>query len=219
MNLNALKICGITSNETAHFCAQQGVGALGVVFFPKSPRNVTALQAAEVFNALPEYIAKVGVFVNMPIKILLKTAQTAGLTTIQMHGGESSEDIELALNAGYRVIKVLKSAQKQLVEEAALLPQRAGIMVELSAGNLPGGNGTVWDWRTAAQLAKLRDFALAGGLTAANLIQAVDESNAAAVDLSSAVESSPGIKDHKKILELVKVADHLKNDKIFWSQL
>ena len=218
MKLNSLKICGITSNETARFCAQQGVGALGVVFFPKSPRNVTALQAAEVFDSLPESIAKVGVFVNMPIEMLLETAHTAGLTTVQMHGDESIEDIEFALNAGYRVIKVLKSTGKQLIKEASLLPTKTGIMIELSVGNLPGGNGVVWDWRTAAPLAELRDFALAGGLAATNLIQAAGESNATAFDLSSAVESKPGIKDHRKISALVKVANNLNNDMVFWSQ-
>jgi len=216
MQLNSLKICGIKSSATARFCAQQGVGALGVVFFPRSPRCVSADQAAEVLGSLPETIAKVGVFVNMPIDTLLRTAETAGLTTIQMHGIESSEDIEVALKAGYRVIKVLKSAGTQLVLDAKRLPGNTGVMVELSAGDLPGGNGAAWDWASAAELAKVSDFALAGGLSAGNLLAAAKSSNAVAFDLSSSVESEPGVKDHNMILEIVSLAKNLNNEKIFW---
>jgi phosphoribosylanthranilate isomerase len=216
MQLNALKICGISDPDTARFCAEQGVGAVGVVFFEKSPRNVSAAQAAEVLGALPATIAKVGVFVNMPISDLLKTAAKAGLTTIQMHGSESNADIEIALKAGYRVIKVLKSAGMQLIEDAKRLPGDAGVMVELSAGKLPGGNGSEWHWASASELATLTDFALAGGLSAGNLITAVTESQAVAFDLSSSVESQPGVKDRKKISEIVSLAKSLNNEKIFW---
>ncbi len=216
MILNALKICGIKSSATARFCAEQGVGALGVVFFPASPRHVTTEQAAEIFQGVPDAIARVGVFVDMPIVQLLRTAQIAGLTTIQMHGSESNADIALALQAGYRVIKVLKSSGMELIQDVKQLPQRAGVMLELSAGKLPGGNGSAWEWASAAPLAALRDFALAGGLSAETLIQAARDSHAAAFDLSSSVESRPGVKDHRKIRELVSVARQLESDTNFW---
>ncbi len=216
MKLNALKICGISDPETALFCAAQGAGAIGVVFFSKSPRNVSAERATEILAPLPENIAKVGVFVNMPIEKLLQTAETAGLTTVQMHGSESNEDIELALQAGYRVIKVLKTTGEQLLNDAQNLPHGTGVMIELSKGSLPGGNGSVWDWETASILAGKRSFALAGGLTAENIKEASVASGATALDLSSAVENAPGVKDRNKIIELISVAENLNLNRIFW---
>lgn len=216
MRLHGLKICGITSSESACFCAEHGVGALGVVFYPPSPRHVSAQQAANIFQSVPASVAKVGVFVDMPVELVLKIAAEAGLTTIQLHGSESGSDIQLALQAGYRVIKVLKSSREKLLKDADNLPQQTGVMVESSFGLLPGGNGAAWEWADAAVLSGKHDFALAGGLTAANLPQAAATSGANAFDLSSAVESQPGIKDHHKILELVAAANLLKCDKIFW---
>ena len=216
MRLYGLKICGISDSETALFCAEQGAGAIGVVFFPKSPRNVSAVQAAEILAPLPPEVAKVGVFVNMPIDVLLQAAETTGLTTVQMHGRESNADIERAQEAGYRVIKVLKSSGEQLLKNADNLPPGTGVMVELSKGSLPGGNGAEWDWTTASILAGKHRFALAGGLTAKNLEEASVASNATAFDLSSAVESAPGVKDRSKIIELINVAKNLKLNTIFW---
>ncbi|MFA7174150.1 MAG: phosphoribosylanthranilate isomerase [Kiritimatiellia bacterium] len=216
MRLHGLKICGITSSQSACFCVEQGVGALGVVFYPPSPRNVSAGQAAEIFRCVPETVAKVGVFVNMPVEQILQVAAEARLTSIQMHGNESNYDIQCALQAGYRVIKVLKSSGEKLLKKADNLPPQTGVMVESASGLLPGGNGTAWEWAGAAALSGKHDFALAGGLAAANLLQAAAASGANAFDLSSAVESQPGVKDHQKILELVAAATHLKCNQIFW---
>lgn len=216
MRLHSLKICGISDPETASFCAEQGAGAIGVVFFPKSPRNVSAECAAEVLAPLPDDVAKVGVFVNMPIDDLLKTAESAGLTTVQMHGSESNADIKKALLAGYKVIKVLKTTGKRLINDVQNLPQGTGVMVELSKGSFPGGNGAVWAWETASILSGRYNFALAGGLTANNLQEASEASGATALDLSSAVESAPGVKDFNKIIELISVAENLELNKIFW---
>jgi len=89
-------------------------------------------------------------------------------------------------------------------------------MVELSKGELPGGNGSVWDWSTASILSGRYDFALAGGLCSCNLQAALIASGATALDLSSAVENAPGIKDRNKIIELICVANNLNLNKVFW---
>ncbi len=216
MRVHGLKICGISDPATALFCAEQGVGAVGVVFFPGSPRNVSAARAAEVLAPLPDDVARVGVFVDMPVDDLLRTAASAGLTAVQMHGGETGPDIARVLRAGYRVIKVLKVTGEQLVFQADNLPREVGVMIELSAGKLPGGNGEAWDWAAAAALAGRRDFALAGGLCAANLREAVAASGAAALDLSSAAESAPGVKDRRKIAHLTECARTLNLNTVFW---
>ncbi|MFO7936540.1 MAG: phosphoribosylanthranilate isomerase [Kiritimatiellia bacterium] len=216
MRINGLKICGISDPDTALFCAEQGVGAVGIVFFPKSPRNVTAEKAAEILSDLPEDVAKVGVFVNMPPDKILELADKAGLTTVQMHGNESADDIRYILNTGYRVIKVLKSTEQQLIKDADCLPAGTGIMVELSGGNLPGGNGYTWNWSESSVLAGRHKFALAGGLCRDNLREVLKVSGANALDLSSAVEKSPGIKDRNKIIRLVNTAEKLDLNEIFW---
>lgn len=216
MRINGLKICGISDPETALYCEGRGVGAVGVVFFPKSPRNVSAEQAARVLAPLGPEVGKVGVFVNMPVAELLAVAATAGLTTVQMHGDESASDIQAVRQAGYRVVKVLKSSGKKLLENADSLPSGTGIMVELSAGALPGGNGAPWNWSSAAILSGRHDFALAGGLTAHNLNEARIASGAIAFDLSSAVESAPGVKDRDKIDALIRAASKLQLNRIFW---
>lgn len=203
MFLPNLKICGITSRETARFCAEAGVGALGAVFFKKSPRYVTPPQARALFEGLPERVARVGVFVDMPCLEVIAVAKEAALDTVQLHGSEPLADIEAAQHAGFHVIKVLKVTGIALLEAAQAIPETAGILVECGKGTLPGGNGSVWNWAEAAPLAALRPFALAGGLTPANLLEAARISNAVAWDISSGVETAPGIKDHASILDLL----------------
>jgi phosphoribosylanthranilate isomerase len=204
MFLPNLKICGITTRETARFCAEVGVGALGAVFFRKSPRYVTPQQARAQFEGLPDTVARVGVFVDMPADEVIAAAREARLDTVQMHGSEARSEIEAVQRAGFHVIKVLKVTGDKLLEAAQALPASAGILVECGKGRLPGGNGAVWNWADAAPLADVRPFALAGGLTPDNLADATRLSGAAAWDLSSGVETAPGVKDHAAILKTVQ---------------
>jgi len=199
-----LKICGITTRDTACFCAEAGAGALGAVFYKKSPRYVTPPHARMLFEGLPRAVARVGVFVDTPSDELLATAREAQLDTIQLHGNESLIDIEAAQQADFHVIKVLKVSGRQLVDAASQLPASVGILVECGKGTLPGGNGSVWNWADAALLATVRPFALAGGLTPQNLVAAASLSKALAWDISSGVENAPGIKDHAAILKTLE---------------
>lgn len=210
MIITNLKICGITTRETARFCAEAGVGALGVVFFEKSPRHVTPQQARSLFEGLPERVARVGVFVDMPTEQLITMAREATLDTLQLHGNESPATLCAVQKAGFHVIKVLKVSGEKMLSEARAVPQKAGILVECGRGSLPGGNGAVWNWADAAPLATLRPFALAGGLTPQNLREAACLSQAAAWDISSGVESAPGIKDYEAIQDLLKSAREIE---------
>ncbi len=217
-NLN-LKICGITDSATAKYCAQAGAGALGVVFYNNSPRFVSVLQAQDILSDLPERVAKVGVFVDMNAEEMIRIANTVPLDTVQMHGNESVSDITAVMRAGFHVVKVLKTSGKKLVEEAGGLPQAAGILVECGNGVLPGGNGAVWTWSDASPLAGSRRFALAGGLTPANLKRAALCSQADAWDVSSGVESSPGRKDLMAVAKLIEVAKTLATSAgFFWKK-
>jgi indole-3-glycerol phosphate synthase len=198
-----LKICGITSRATAQFCAELGVGALGAVFYEKSPRHVSPAQARALFDGLPRRVARVGVFVDRPVDELLAIAREAALDTVQLHGHEPVETILAVQQAGFHVIKVLKVTGGQLLQAAQALPRDCGILVECGQGTLPGGNGAAWNWMDAEPLAGVRPFALAGGLTPDNLLEAIRLSRAVAWDVSSGVERSPGVKDHEAITRLM----------------
>lgn len=216
---NNLKICGITDPGTARYCAEAGAGALGVVFYEKSPRNVSPTQAREIFRQVPASVARVGVFVDMRAEDMVAMARGADLDTVQMHGRESPAVIEAVMRAGFHVVKVLKTAGKNLAEEAGRIPQAAGILVECGKGTLPGGNGSVWDWMGAAVLAGTRPFAVAGGLAPANLGQAALRSRSDAWDVSSGVELSPGRKDPAAVAELLDVARRLAPcERLFWKK-
>lgn len=224
MMITNLKICGITTRATARFCAEAGVGALGAVFYAKSPRFVTPKQARELFEGLPACVARVGVFVDPPIPDLLAFARFASLDTVQLHGREPLETVCAALQAGLRVIKVLKATGETLLAEANALPLSAGILVECGRGTLPGGNGAAWNWADAAPLAAVRPYALAGGLTPLNLAEAAGLSQASAWDVSSGVEIAPGVKDHQAIMRtLTTLTDFLRHQTTpidsgrFWS--
>ena len=198
-----LKICGLTDPADARLCAEAGAAALGAVFFPPSPRNVTPERAAEVFADIPPDVARVGVFVDATAADILRAARIAGLGVAQLHGAEPPALAAELLAAGLRVLKVLRGGD--LAAEAARFPDGTRFLVECSRGALPGGNGAAWDWRAARVLSPL-PFALAGGLSPDNLPAAAAASGAVFFDLSSAVESAPGRKGRDKVLAAVAAA-------------
>ena len=198
-----LKICGLTTPEDARFCAEAGAAALGAVFFPPSPRNVTPERAAEVFADVPPDVARVGVFVDATAAEILRAARVAGLGVAQLHGAAPPALAAELLAAGIRVLKVLRGGD--LAAEAEAYPADTRFLVECGRGALPGGNGAAWDWSAARALSPL-PFALAGGLGPDNLAAAATASGAVFFDLSSSVESSPGRKDRGKVLAAVAAA-------------
>ena len=209
MFLSHVKICGITRRQDALFCAEAGAGALGVVFYEKSPRNVTGFQAQDLLKGLPKEIARVGVFVNASVDTMVRTARQAGLDTVQMHGEETTEKIEAVLREGFHVVQAIKRTGKELLAAARALPPRVGILVECGRGALPGGNGIAWNWSKAAPLAQSRRFAIAGGLNPENIMTAARESCASGFDASSGVETAPGIKDEAAVRAFLRAAKNL----------
>lgn len=203
------KICGITRRQDALFCADAGAGALGAVFYAKSPRNVTAAQARRMFAGLPAEIARVGVFVNAPVDTMLAIAREAGLDTIQMHGEETVAVIESVLRAGFHVVQAIKRTGPALLTAGRALPLPVGVLVECGRGALPGGNGLAWNWSAAAPLAEFRPFAIAGGLNPENLAMVARDSRASGLDTSSGVESAPGVKDEAAVRAFLRAAAEL----------
>lgn len=209
MFLSHIKICGITRRQDALFCANAGAGALGAVFYEKSPRNVAPAAVRKLFEGLDPHIARVGVFVNASVDTMLRTARIAALDTIQMHGEETAEKIEAVLREGFHVVQALKRTGPELLAAARALPPQAGILVECGRGALPGGNGIAWNWSKAAPLAQFRPFAIAGGLNPQNLALVARDSCAAGFDASSGVETAPGIKDEAAVRAYLRGARDL----------
>ncbi len=204
-----LKICGITRYQDACLCADAGAGALGVVFYSRSPRNVTPEQARDLFLGIPTEIARVGVFVNHPVSDIITIARTVMLDTVQLHGDEPTDDILELQQAGYPVVKVLKAGGPRLLTAAQALPPHTRILVECGQGILPGGNAAVWDWGSAAILADTHSFAIAGGLDSDNLAIAAHAARASGFDASSSLEAEPGIKNPTAVLSFVQAATRI----------
>ena len=186
-----VKICGITRAEDAGLAAAAGADAIGFVFWPKSPRAVTPAQAAAIWTA-GALIARVGVFVNESPVLVRDIVRDARLTAVQLHGDEQVEEY---LSCGAPLIKAVSLPDEGAVSAAAALPANVTIMVDASDQVRRGGTGQLANWARAAELARVRPIILAGGLTPANVSDAIQQVRPWAIDVSSGVEASPGIKN------------------------
>lgn len=207
-----LKICGLTRQRDALLAAELGARALGFVFYPLSPRAIEPVSAARIIQALPESNAlwKVGVFVNADYDTLLRTAEEAGLSHLQLHGDESPQLCERLQNSGLQVIKALRL--KSAADLERLEDYSALLLIDAAVPGVWGGSGQIADWELAAQAALKRPCILAGGLKPENLNAASETVRPWGMDLSSGVESSPGIKDSYQLTALFKKAREIHAD-------
>jgi phosphoribosylanthranilate isomerase len=197
-----VKVCGLTRVDEAAACARAGAGAVGCVFYPRSPRCVSAAAAREIRRALPPGVACVGVFVDEPFEGVMATASQAGLTAVQLHGNEPPALVERLRRKGLFVIKALFADRTPGLDQAPHYSASA-YLVECGQGPLPGGNAHAWDWGRAAALAERHPLILAGGLTPENAAQALRAAFPDAVDVSSGVEAGPGRKDIRKVEQFI----------------
>ncbi|MEW6673622.1 MAG: phosphoribosylanthranilate isomerase [Thermodesulfobacteriota bacterium] len=213
-----VKICGLTSAETAAACADLGADAVGCVFFPKSPRHLSEPRAAEICRALPPAVKKVGVFVNESFSKIMRKVERCGLTAVQLHGRELPELVHDLLKENITVIKALFSAGSPSLSDASTYRPSA-FLAECGAGVLPGGNARAWDWQQARNICNTYPVILAGGLTPENVSQAIAACRPAAVDVSSGVEKTPGVKDLAKVKAFLDAVSRSgfkrKTEKIF----
>jgi len=189
-----VKICGITRAEDALVAASLGATAIGFIFWPGSPRRIAASAARAIADALAEEVVKVGVFVDAPTADIQRTIDEAGLTAVQLHGSETAP-FAAGLNA--RVIKAMPIEQ---VTEAVLAEwQTTPILLDAHDPVRKGGTGRTIDWSRAATIAARHEVILAGGLRPANVVDAIARVRPYGIDVSSGVETSPGVKDHEKL--------------------
>ncbi len=198
-----IKICGLTRSDEAEACAAAGANAIGYIFYPPSPRSLTAEAAARITRVLPGNVCPVGVFVNAPYETIMSAVETAGLRAVQLHGRESPTLVARLQTRGLIVIKALFfngiPAFKAIGRYAA-----AAYLVECVGGPLPGGNALSWNWSAASSLSADHPVILAGGLNPDNVGTAIEEAQPDAVDVSSGVEHQPGQKDLNKVAALCR---------------
>ena len=197
-----VKICGITREQDAHLAVACGATYVGFVFQAASPRYVTPERAREIVRTLPSNVEPVGVFVDTAAPEVRRIVDFVGLSVAQLHGDETPEHCQAA-NA--RVWKALRVSHASPTERAEWLVTSAAyvgceaMVLDAKADSGHGGTGKTSDWHLAASLARTRPVVLAGGLNAANVVDAVAAVKPWAVDVSSGVEESPGRKSEEKM--------------------
>ena len=198
-----IKICGLTRPDQARACADLGADAIGLVFFEKSPRNVSPEQAAAVKAVLPPRVAAVGVFVDPDREFLARTVRRCGLDIVQLHGSESPEFVaDMQTELKVPIIKVLFATRSPGLGDAAGYGA-AGYLVECGRGPLPGGNAMAWDWAAAEAVGREFPLILAGGLAPDNVADAIGACLPDAVDASSSLEAGHGIKDLENVARFI----------------
>jgi phosphoribosylanthranilate isomerase len=207
-----VKICGITQIEQALWCTDLGADAIGCVFFPKSPRHVSDDKAREISDALPNHVTSVGVFVGKTYQEIMGKVEKCNLRAVQLHGKESPELVQQLKKENLIVIKALFIDGTPALEDVASY-EASGYIVECSGGPLPGGNALAWNWDKAKAFGGEYPLILAGGLSPENVKQAIQDSMPDAVDVSSGVESSPGIKDLDKIKTFIDAVRQAKTSR------
>jgi len=193
-----VKVCGLTRRGDAVAACELGAAAIGFIFWPNSPRFIDPYRARAIVRALPPFVTPVGVFVNQPADYVNAVASLVRLGAVQLHG---DEDVEYIGRIARPVIKAVSNG----TAESSVWPRDAVLLVDAHDPERRGGTGVAADWETAARLARSRRVLLAGGLNAGNVAAAVARVHPFGVDVSSGVESAPGIKDRGRMEDFFKV--------------
>lgn len=195
-----VKICGLANEQDVQETLSLRPDAVGFIFWPKSPRGVTAEEvAAWTRGAIPDGIRKVGVFVDTPVAEIPVLAETAGLDVVQLHGAYSAEEISTLQVPVWRVLHA-----DRLPEDWNEVPVEA-LLIDSGTVQMPGGTGVRVDTGRAGELTRQSRIpvVLAGGLNAGNVANAISEIQPDGVDVSSGVEAEPGKKDLKAVASFI----------------
>lgn len=203
-----VKICGLSTPETIAAAITAGASHVGLVHFAKSPRHVTIAHAAMLRRDLPDAVKVVLLVVDPDPQALMEAIRVAGPHVVQFHGAEPPELLARIRSEGaVEVWKALGVKNAAALDQAARYRGAADrVLLDAPAEALPGGNGAAFDWGLIAGWQAPLPWGLAGGLTPANVADAIRLTGARMVDTSSGVERSPGIKDVDKITAFCKAA-------------
>jgi phosphoribosylanthranilate isomerase len=210
-----VKICGLRTKADVAAVAAAGAAYAGFVFFAKSPRNLGLAEARMLALSAPEGLCKVALTVDADDATLDAIVEGVPLDMLQLHGHETPARVaEVKARYGLPVMKAIGVADEGdlagLIEMSLAADQLLIDAKPPRGAALPGGNGLAFDWRLLVGRKWLKPWMLAGGLTPGNVAEAVRLTGARQVDVSSGVESAPGVKDHAKIAAFVEAAQGLK---------
>ncbi|MBV2122933.1 MAG: phosphoribosylanthranilate isomerase [Candidatus Thiodiazotropha sp. (ex Ctena orbiculata)] len=191
-----IKICGITRTEDALTATRLGADAIGLVFYPPSPRSVSPEQAQRIVKSLPPFVTVVGLFVNEDRAVIEQILNQVPLDLLQFHGDESAEDCS---GFGRPWIKAIRMRQEtDLLSLEQQYKDASGLLLDTYQAGVPGGTGKTFDWDLVPE-SLAGKVILAGGLNSENVTRAVASLHPYAVDVSGGVEAAKGIKDAAKI--------------------
>lgn len=214
-NYTRVKICGLTTLEDARFASGALADYLGFIFFDESPRYIEPAKAGAIINWL-EGAKKVGVFVNQALDDVNTIATQTGIDYVQLHGNESPEYCKLIHKPVIKVFRVNdETVPEELNEQLSEFEDVAEFFLfDTKIGNQWGGTGKVFDWSVLKKLKSTKPYFLSGGLTPDNVSDAVSSVYPYAIDLSSGVESAPGLKDFDKLEALFDVLRDVRENQI-----
>lgn len=195
-----IKICGLTRPEDAVAAVQAGADAVGLVFYPPSPRAVDIETAASVVAAVPAFVTVTALFVNPTVDEVQKVLDSVRIDLLQFHGDEEDDFCRQFRHPYIKAIRVRQASD--VVASCMRFPGALAVLLDSYKPGIPGGTGETFDWSLVPQ-AQTKPIILAGGLTAENVAAAITQVRPFAVDVSGGVEAAKGIKDHGKITAFV----------------
>ena len=196
-----LKVCGITRLVDAMHAVREGATALGFVFWPDSPRCINAGNARDIIAALPDGPMTVGVFVNASAQQVQEVVAVTGVKAVQLHGDENAREFDTLGCPLFRSVTL-----DDLVDSTRRWPTATTFLLDANDRVRRGGTGKAIDWERASVAARHHRLVLAGGLTPLNVEEAIRLVRPYGVDVSSGVESSPGVKDLEKVSAFLATA-------------
>ncbi len=207
-----VKICGITTEDALTSAMISGAKFIGFVFYPGSPRYIEAEQAKILSNKTPTTIMNVGLFVDPKPTDIEKVLTTANLNMIQLHGNETSQQIQTIKNTfGLPVIKAIRIAERTDLEQIEAYEKVSDwLLFDTKSPQAQGGTGESFDWSLLKDLQLTKPWMLAGGLNSNNIRQALSVLKPHAVDVSSGIEDKPGFKNPNKIKEFINIVKNYK---------
>jgi phosphoribosylanthranilate isomerase len=199
--MTKIKICGLTREDDALFCADQGADFLGFIFVPSTPRFVEPERAATIAAKVRERGEQrpriVGVFRDASSDYIREIGSLVGLDLVQLQGSESNDQ---ARELGLPVVKTLRVGET--LPDTQCCPSADWLLFDTYDERRAGGTGRRFEWSLLAQYERSKPFFLSGGLTPENVVAGISLVRPDAIDLASGVESEPGVKDHDKVARL-----------------
>ncbi len=212
--MTRIKFCGLRRPEDAALAVELGAWALGMVMWPKSRRRCSLEQAAAIADAHRRSAEIAGVFVDAKLDEVVQITEAVGFSIVQLHGDEGQQYcLEVARRTGCKVIKALRVRDRSVLAELGKFRKADWHLLDTYKAGVPGGTGESFDW---AFLRERRQggvpLILSGGLKSANVATAIETVLPWAVDVSSGVESSPGVKDHEAMRKFVAAVRSVARD-------